>query len=134
MISLRARFTRTALTLGGLAAAAALVAPGTATAGVADYLDPLANTTCSADQFKATMNAKYPQLVAALPQEKMDQLTAILDVPVEQRQQKIAERRAEIEQRVTNDPQTAALLQENPQTGDVVKQIFEDVASSCQAA
>ncbi|MGY2063317.1 hemophore-related protein, partial [Nocardia gipuzkoensis] len=111
---------------------AALVLPGTASAGVADYLTPLATTDCTADQFKATLTAKYPQIAGALPQEKMDQLTAILDVPVDQRQQKIDERRAEIEQRVQSDPQVAAQLQENPQTGDVVRQIFEDVATSCK--
>ncbi|MBF6334190.1 hemophore-related protein [Nocardia transvalensis] len=132
MISLRARFTGATLTVGGLAAAAALLVSGTASAGVADYLEPLATTTCSSAQFKDTLNAKYPDLARALPEEKMNQLTTILDVPVDQRQQRINERRAEIEQRIHDNPETAQLLQDNPQTGEVVRQIFQDVANSCQ--
>ncbi|MFI5780283.1 hypothetical protein [Nocardia sp. NPDC051570] len=127
MISLRARFTRTAVTLGGLAATTLLVA-GTAHADMLESIDPLLNTNCSFEQVQNTMRAEYAPLADQLDADqqqggtKWNNMRDILSVAPDQRQAKVNERRAEVEQNV---PQT------DPQVVAAAKEIFQTIADHC---
>ncbi|MFI1913896.1 hemophore-related protein [Nocardia sp. NPDC020380] len=83
--------TRIILVCSGLAVAGSLLAPALAAA------DPggsgMLSTTCSFDQIDAALRAQAPDLAAKLDAnpEKKARLQDLLNLPVDQRQQKIQE-------------------------------------------
>ncbi|MFF0493080.1 hemophore-related protein [Nocardia sp. NPDC004068] len=133
MISSRARFTRTALALGGFAAATTLLA-GTAAADSLDIMEPVLTSSCSFDQVDRAM---HDDPVASMLAEELDktpgkreELKAILDTPLDQRQEKIAAHRAEVEQRIQSDPE-AARVANDPRLAEL-RGVFEKVAEDCK--
>ncbi|KAI8082975.1 uncharacterized protein BX664DRAFT_339536 [Halteromyces radiatus] len=93
-----------------------------------DYLTSLSTTTCTSSQFLNTMKQKYPEIASQLPPETTNLINTALDLPPNQREHAIAEYRATIEQQLKNDPQSA---QASKGATDALKQVFEDIASTC---
>jgi hemophore-related protein len=80
--------------IGTLTAATALSAVGSAAAD--PILDALANTPCSYDQVNAALNAQAPSLAAQLKNrpDMQANLRQFLGLPVDQRQQLLAQQQA----------------------------------------
>ncbi|RDI61408.1 hypothetical protein DFR76_114133 [Nocardia pseudobrasiliensis] len=133
MISMRARFTRTVLTLGGLAAATTVLVSGTAAADSVDVMDAVFNADCNYNQVDLAMQGDPVAAVLRdqLPQEKKDELKAIMDTPLSDRQEKINAHRQQIEEKVRTDPEAAALI--NDPKMDQVREMFGRVAQNCAA-
>ncbi|MBB5913058.1 hemophore-related protein [Nocardia transvalensis] len=127
MTSLRTRLTGTVLTVGGIATAAALLVPGTASADPTDMVAPLLNSDCTFTQVDAALHDKNPQLASMLdanPQQKA-MLQQKFDQPVEQR-------RAELQQYAQEHPDEAQRAQNDPRA-DGLKQTMQEVADSCHS-
>ncbi len=125
MISPRSRLAGIALTVGGLTTAAALLAPGIAAADPTDMMAPLLNTTCSFDQVDRALHAKNPQLASILDQNPnmKAQLKQKFNEPP-------AQRRAEVQQYLAQNPNAAQQAQNDPRSGQL-QQTMQAVADSC---
>jgi hemophore-related protein len=124
MLSLRSRLAATVASVGGLAAAAALLIPGVAAADPTDLVAPLLNSTCSFDQVDRALHAKDPQLAGMLdanPDQKA-QLKQKFDEPIAQRQ-------AEVQQYLAQHPE-ANQAQNDPRASGL-QQTIQSVADSC---
>lgn len=118
-------FTGATLTVAGLAAGAALLVPGTASADPTELVGPLLNSSCSFEQIDAALHDKNPQLASMLdnnPNEKA-QLKAKFDQPVEQRQ-------AEFQQYLKDHPDQAQQAEQDPRANGI-RQTIQEVADSC---
>ncbi|WP_280335127.1 hemophore-related protein [Nocardia wallacei] len=125
MFSLRPRFTGAALTVGGVATAAALLIPGTASADPTELVAPLLDSDCSFAQVDAALHDKNPQLAAMLdanPEQK-SMLQQKFDQPVEQR-------RAELQQYAQQHPDQVQQAENDPRA-NAVRQTIQAVADSC---
>ncbi|AHH15536.1 hypothetical protein NONO_c07280 [Nocardia nova SH22a] len=122
---LNRRITGTALTVAGLAAGAALLVPGTASADPTGMVAPLLNSSCSFAQVDAALHDQAPQLASILdnnPDQKAE-LKAKFDQPVEQR-------RAEFQQYLAQHPEEAQQAQQDPRASGL-SQTIQQVADSC---
>ncbi|NKY84084.1 hemophore-related protein [Nocardia veterana] len=118
-------FAAAGLTVAGLAAGAALLVPGTASADPTELVAPLLNSTCSFAQVDAALHDKAPQLASILdanPDQKAE-LQAKFDQPVEQR-------RAEFQQYLAQHPDEAQRAQQDPRAAGLSRTI-QEVAGSC---
>lgn len=118
-------FAAAGLTVAGLAAGAALLVPGTASADPTELVAPLLNSTCSFAQVDAALHDKAPQLASILdanPDQKAE-LQAKFDQPVEQR-------RAEFQQYLAQHPDEAQRAQQDPRAAGLSRTI-QEVADSC---
>ncbi|WP_216895198.1 hemophore-related protein [Nocardia alni] len=125
MISPRSRLAGIALTVGGLTTAAALLTPGIAAADPTDMMAPLLNTTCSFDQVDRALHAKNPQMASILDQNPSmkAQLQQKFNEPP-------AQRRAEVQQYLAQNPNAAQQAQNDPRAGQL-QQTMQAVADSC---
>lgn len=118
-------FAAAGFTVAGLAAGAALLVPGTASADPTELVAPLLNSTCSFAQVDAALHDKAPQLASILdanPDQKAE-LQAKFDQPVEQR-------RAEFQQYLAQHPDEAQRAQQDPRAAGLSRTI-QEVADSC---
>ncbi|MEV0294676.1 hemophore-related protein [Nocardia sp. NPDC050710] len=93
MARIRIGITRAAIALGALAAAAALLGPGTASAQPGSG-PGLIETTCTFAQVDAALHAEAPEFAARLDAnpERKAKLQEFLALPVEQRKQRLEQR------------------------------------------
>ncbi|WP_054811181.1 hemophore-related protein [Nocardia arizonensis] len=127
MAHTRSGILRAAVALGGVAAAAALLAPGTATAqpGAAGRL---IETTCTFAQVDAALHAVAPDYAAKLDAhpDRKAKLQEFLSLPVDQR-------RARIQQRLDEHPGARERIQQRADTpeGKAVREKLGIVADTC---
>ncbi|MBH0776904.1 hemophore-related protein [Nocardia bovistercoris] len=121
------RITRAALAVGAAAAAAALLAPGTALAqpGVGGAL---IETTCTFAQVDAAMHASAPELAARLDAhpDRKAKIQEFLALPVDQR-------RARVQQGLAEHPGARERIQERKDSpeGQALREKLGVVANTC---
>ncbi|MEC3913490.1 hemophore-related protein [Nocardia sp. CDC160] len=121
------RIRRAGVLLGaGAAAAVALaLAPATASASPADLVAPLLNSTCTFNQVDAALHDKAPALASFLDQNPSykDELRAKFELSP-------AERQAELDQYLKDNPDAANQAASDPRAGGIAAAI-QQVADSC---
>ncbi|WP_433602587.1 hemophore-related protein [Nocardia sp. CA-135953] len=123
----RTGFVRTAVALGGLLAAGALLVPGTASAqpGIGGGL---IETTCSFAQVDAAIHAEAPKLAERLDShpDRKAKLQEFLGLPVEQRKQRA-------QQWIDNHPNARTKIEEKRNSPEGQQRIdkLRQIANTC---
>ncbi|MTE11361.1 hemophore-related protein [Nocardia aurantiaca] len=110
---------------GAVAAVALTLAPATASASPADLVAPLLNSTCTFTQVDAALHDKAPALAQFLDQnpDTKAELKAKFD-------QSPAERQAELDQYLKDNPDAADQAAADPRAGGIAAAI-QQVADTC---
>jgi len=127
MTSPRTRFIRTAVAIGGLSAAGALLLPGIASADPAPA-GPLVNSTCTFAQIDAALHDKAPQVAQRLDDhpDRKAKLEQFFDLAVDQRG-------PALDTFLANHPR-AQELRDRAQSGpfaDQIRQKVQEIADTC---
>ncbi|MGH4034130.1 hemophore-related protein [Actinomycetota bacterium Odt1-20B] len=127
------RRTIRTVTVSGVAAGIGLLGAVNAAADAIDPVEPLLKTDCSYEQIDraAQDNPDAAVLFAAMNMDQKTELRDILDTPLDQRQPKIHERRAELQKKIDENPELAE-AQSNPNLAKVAG-VFEDLAVACHS-
>ncbi|MEV6774470.1 hemophore-related protein [Nocardia sp. NPDC051030] len=125
MSFVRNRRTGAVLGAGAIATLAVALLPGTASAAPSDLVAPLLNSTCTFTQVDAALHAKAPALASLLDQNPAQkaELQAKFDQPLAQRQ-------AEFDAYVRDNPDAANSATSDPRAGGIAASI-QAVADSC---
>ncbi|WP_067704657.1 hemophore-related protein [Nocardia jejuensis] len=125
MSLVRNRRIAAAFGAGALATLAVTLAPSTASAAPTDLVAPLLTSTCSFSQVDAAMHDKAPSLAQFLDQNPSQkaELQAKFDQPIAQRQ-------AEFDAYVRDNPDAASQADSDPRAGGIAASI-QLVADSC---
>ncbi|WP_067647096.1 hemophore-related protein [Nocardia harenae] len=126
MKSFRSRPIVASLAASGIAAVGVLLSSGAASAAPLDQLaEPLLRSDCSFAQVDAALHAEAPQIAAlidAYPEQKAE-LAERFDVPP-------AQRRAELERAIQENPEAAQQAQNDPRTQQLAG-VLQRVANTC---